>query len=390
MINPHAGQTVIKIAIVITRMDLGGAQQVALETAKRLDPKRFQAVLISGPGGMLDDEAREVLGSRFVICPWLTHPISPLRDLAAFFWLARYFFKHRLDLVHTHSSKAGLLGRLAAYAAGVEAVVHTVHGWSFHDFMGRLSRRAFIGLEKFLASFTGCLVCVARSVKDKGLLNGIGRPGQYAVIRAAVDLKSWKAAGKNPGKTRQAFGLPRGCLLVGSIANCKPQKNPEDFVRTAALVLKRVPKARFLYLGDGPLKQRAKDEAFRLGVGKQVLFPGWQKQVEALSGGFDVFLLTSLWEGLPCVFPQVLSQGVPVVATNVDGAPEIIREGVNGFLCQPKDVEALADRVILLLKNPALRRRMGRQAAKSVGKEWDVRDMVERTEELYSSITRPS
>jgi glycosyltransferase involved in cell wall biosynthesis len=372
------------ITIVITRMDLGGAQQVALETVSRLNPKRFDVVLISGPGGMMDAQARKQLGPRFVICPWLTHPISPLKDLMAFFWLVRWFFSRRIDLVHTHSSKAGLLGRLAAWAAGVETVVHTVHGWSFNDFMGPFSRGLYVLLERFAATVTDRLVCVAQSVIDKGLLNRIGGPGQYALIRAAVDLKSWRAAGKNAAKARRVLGLPRGCALVGTMANCKPQKNPLDFVRVAAKVIARAPKTHFVYLGDGPLKSKALDEAFRLGIAKQVRFPGWQENAANLSAGFDVFLLTSLWEGLPCVFPQVMCQGVPVVATAVDGASEIVREGQNGFLCQPKDVDALADRVVLLLKDKSLCRKMSLAAARSVGREWDIPDMVEKTEKLYA------
>jgi glycosyltransferase involved in cell wall biosynthesis len=223
-------------------------------------------------------------------------------------------------------------------------------------------------------------------VKDQGLLNRIGRPEQYALVRAAVDLKAWRAQARDQKAIQRVLRLPLGSLLVGCIANCKPQKNPLDFVRVAARVIARVPRARFVYLGDGPLKEKAKETAFFLGLKAQVHFPGWQEKASLLSAGFDVFLLTSLWEGLPCVFPQVLSQGVPVVATGVDGAPEIIKEGFNGFLCQPRDVDALADRVVLLLKNPALRRRMGQAAKKSVGREWDVADMVEKTAKLYETL----
>jgi glycosyltransferase involved in cell wall biosynthesis len=272
---------------------------------------------------------------------------------------------------------------LAAYAAGVPRILHTVHGWSFNDFMPGLQRRLLVFLEKFLACFTGTLVCVAKSCCDKGLLLGIGRPGQYRVIRAAVDLEPWRAFRGKTSASRRALGLPASVPVVGTLANCKPQKNPMDFVKVAARVAALIPKAHFVYIGDGPLRQPAQEMAFHLGLARQVHFLGWRKNAAQLAAGFDVFLLTSLWEGLPCVFPQALSLGLPVVATGVDGAAEIIREGENGFLCQPKDVSGLADRVVLLLKNSSLRKKMGRNAAKSVGKEWEIEDMVKKTEEEY-------
>src|SRR5260221_8781080 len=155
-----------KIALLITRMDLGGAQEVALETARRLDPERFEVTLISGPGGMLDARAAQVLGARYILLKFLTHPISLLKDLAALFWLIRYFYKEKTDLVHTHSSKAGMIGRLAAWAAGVPAVVHTVHGWSFHDEMKNPARWVFIQLERFLALLSDRLAVVAQFARD--------------------------------------------------------------------------------------------------------------------------------------------------------------------------------------------------------------------------------
>jgi glycosyltransferase involved in cell wall biosynthesis len=364
-----------KIAIVITRMDLGGAQEVALETASGLDPERFDVTLISGPGGMLDSEARRRLGERFVHLGSLKHPISPFDDLKAFFWLSAYFFRERTDLVHTHSSKAGFLGRLAAWTAGVPSVLHTVHGWSFNDRMRNPLRWIYIHLERVLALLSDALCVVALSCRDKGLFNGVGRPRQYRLLRAGVDLEAWRAL------------LPTAHegLVVGCIANCKEQKNPLDFVRVAALALKREPELQFVYLGDGPLRKEAEALAQSLGVADHVNFKGWVEDPKELARGFDLFLLSSLWEGLPCVFAQVLSMGIPVVATDVDGASEIIHEGINGYLCQAGDVEALADRVSVLASDAGLRSRMS-GAAKNVDPEFDFQDMIKKTEAIYESF----
>jgi glycosyltransferase involved in cell wall biosynthesis len=385
-----------KIAIVITRMDLGGAQEVALETAKRLDPALHDVVLISGEGGLLDAAAEAALGPRFIRLKSLKHPISPWDDFRALCALAAHFYRQRIDLVHTHSSKAGLLGRLAAWAAGVPAIVHTVHGWSFHDFMRQPQRWIFINLERLLAGVTDALAVVALSCRDKGLLWGIGDPQHYFLLRAGVDLKSWgalqsgRAARSTLGAALKAKGaeLQDSDVLVGCIANCKPQKSALDFVRTAALALKSAPQARFVYVGDGPQRQAAEGLASELGIAGRVHFLGWAEEPQPLACGFDLFLLTSLWEGLPCVFPQVLAAGIPVVATNVDGAPEIISEGKNGYLCQPGDVEALAERVAALVLKPELRQRLSAAAKAGLSPEFGFEDMAQRTGLLYQSLLK--
>ncbi len=379
----------VRVAIVITRLDLGGAQEVALETAARLDPQRFDVRLLAGPGGLLDAQAAQRLKAAWVPLPHLVHPIRPLQDLAALFWLWNYLRRERIAVVHTHSSKAGLLGRVAAWLARVPRIIHTVHGWSFNDEQGAASFDFFRDWESGLARITDVLAVVAQSCREKGLLQNVGRPDQYVLLRAAVDLPAWSATKRSRSALAKALrSLPKPLRrtprsVVGCIANCKAQKNPLDFVRVAALVLKQAPDTAFVYIGDGPLRPDAEALAKELGISARVRFLGWHKDPRGLAAGFDVFLLTSLYEGLPCVFPQVLAQGTPVVATGVDGAAEIVREGVNGYLCQPRDVEALAERVSAILRDAALRKRLGAAAKRSVGPEFAFDDMVARSASLY-------
>jgi glycosyltransferase involved in cell wall biosynthesis len=372
----------IRVAIVITRLDLGGAQEVALETAAGLDPARFEATVFAGAGGDLDAEAVRRLGSRFVPVPHLVHPIRPHKDLLATLWLAWRFRRDGVRVVHTHSSKAGLLGRVAAFLARVPRVVHTVHGWSFNDFQGSLAFQAFVLIEKALAPLTDVLAVVATSLRDKGLLQGIGQPHQYALLRAGVDLGAWRRTPRSR-KALQALVPGLKPKVVGVIANMKHQKAPLDFVRIAARVCRDHKDVDFVYVGDGPLRSQAQALAAELGAAKRVHLLGWQRDPRALAAGFDVFLLPSLFEGLPCVYPQALSLGLPVVGTQVDGAAEVIREGVNGYLCQPRDVEALADRVGELLKDAGLRQAMGAAAKRGVGPEFSYADMVQRSAALY-------
>ena len=373
----------IRVAIVITRLDLGGAQEVALETAARLDPALFDVVLLAGPGGLLDAEAARRLGPRYIPVPRLVHPVRPLQDLAALFWLWAFFRRGGTQVVHTHSSKAGLLGRLAARLAGVPTLLHTVHGWSFNDFQSAPAFSAFVALERWLARLGGRLVVVAVSLREKGLLHRIGRPHQYELLRAAVDREAWAATPRSRAALKRLLpGLkPK---VVGVVANLKPQKAPLDFVRIAAAVAAGRRDVDFVYIGDGPLRARAEALALALGLKGRMHFLGWQREPRRLAAGMDVFLLPSLHEGLPCVFPQALSLGLPVVASAVDGAAEIVKEGVNGYLCQPGDVDAMADRVAALLDDPSLRRRLAAAARRGVDPDFGFDAMVRRSQALYT------
>ena len=372
------------MAVIVTRLDLGGAQEVALETAAGLDPDRFDVRLLAGPGGQLDGEAAQRLGVRFVPVPFMVHPIRPHKDLAALLWLWLYLLRERISVVHTHSSKAGLLGRLAAFLARTDTVVHTVHGWSFNDFQPAPVHAAFVFLERGLALLTRHLVVVAASLRDKGLLLRIGSPHRYTLVRAAVDLQAWRNTPRSKAALKRVLPRVRP-RVVGVIANLKPQKAPLDFVRIAAEVCRGRKDVDFIYVGDGPLRPQAQDLAASLGLSGRVHFLGWQREPRLLAAGFDVFLLPSLHEGLPCVFPQVLSLGVPVVASQVDGASEAVKEGVNGFLCQPRDIEAMADRVGRLLDSPALARKLGAGAKKGVDAEFGIAAMLAKTGMVYAS-----
>jgi glycosyltransferase involved in cell wall biosynthesis len=376
----------IKVAIVVTRMDLGGAQEAALETAVRLDQEIYDVRLLAGKGGALDGEASERLRERFVPVKSLVHPVSPLKDAIALAWLWAFFVRGRFDVVHTHSSKAGLLGRIAAFLARTPRVIHTVHGWSFNDFQGGATYTFFALLERRLARISDRLIVVAASLADKGLALGIGDTGRYALVRAGIDLEAWRNEARRKGALKREIPDLRR-KVVGVVANLKPQKAPLDFVRVAAKVCAERPDVDFVYVGGGPLLADARDLAEVLGVGDRVRFLGWKRNPRALAAGFDVFLLPSLFEGLPCVFPQALALGVPVVASCVDGAAEAVREGVNGFLCQPRDIEALADRVGALLDDSALRRRFSAAARASVGEEFGFDAMARGTAAVYAGAT---
>lgn len=378
----------IRLLTIITKLELGGAQQVVLHTMSRLPAARYRLYLISGAHGLLDETARSLKHCEVHLWPGLKHPIAPWHDVAVFFRLVRFLREHRIQIVHTHSSKAGMLGRLAAAWAGVPVVFHTVHGWPFHDYQPALVRGIFIWLERLAARHTTRLIAVSHPTRQKGLQYGIGRPQQYQDIFPGSDLSLFKPGNRRVrAAVRREFGFPQEALLVGMVACLKPQKAPLDFVRAAGLIAQALPPARFLMVGDGQLRPAVEKKIAALGLGDKIKLAGWRKDVPRLMQGFDLFALSSLWEGLPCVLAQAFAAGLPVVATDVEGAREIIAPGRTGLLVPPADPAALAQACIKLLQNPAQRQRMAR-AARPEAKKFDVQPMVDQLHALYQTIGR--
>jgi len=373
--------------LVITRLEVGGAQRVVLHTAAHLDREAFAAALAWGPGDPLDGEAEAILDLERAPVSDLVRAPSPQRDRRAVAALREAIRHFRPDVVHTHSSKAGILGRLAARLERVPAVVHTVHGFGFTPLQAPPVRAAFFLAERIAARWTDHVVAVSERNLERGTELGLIDPRRATVIRAGIALERFRRpAGAAAARAR--LGLASDLPLVTQVGNFKPQKAPLDFVRVAAEVARRLPSARFAMIGDGPLRGAAEDLARRLGVADRIAFPGWWDDVPALLAATRVSVLTSRHEGLPCAVVESLAAGVPVVATAVDGTGEVVRHGVNGFLEPAGDVTALSARVADLLTDHALHARLA-AAAPSGLEDFDIDRMVRRHEELYRWL-RPS
>lgn len=371
----------IRVLTIITRLELGGAQRVALYTASHLDPECFDSGLAWGPGDVLDDEAREFAAvTRFEIAD-LVRPIAPLRDLRALAALRSSIRRFRPQVVHTHSSKAGVLGRLAARLEQVPVVVHTVHGFGFTPLQSAVKRAAFFRAEKLAARWTDHFVVVSRVNLDRGVELGLWKADRASVIRAGIDLDRFRAHGDGRD-TRLRLGLPDGVPLVTQIGNFKPQKAPLDFIQAAARIAEVMPDVCFVMVGDGPLRGAAQARAAELGLADRIVFSGWWDDVPGLLAATTVSVLSSRHEGLPCAVVESLAAGVPVVATAVDGTPEVIRPGVNGELVAPADPMALAEAVLALLGDDERRRSMAAAAADGLD-EFGRDHMVRKLEELY-------
>ncbi len=348
----------VKILHVITQLELGGAQKHVLDLLGGLDPVSFEAHLISS-AGLLEGDARRIPHLKVTLWSFLVRPPHLWRDLQA---LASFYFfikRNKFSIVHTHSSKAGILARWAAHWAGVPAVVHTVHGWGFHDFDRSFLNGLYIFLERMTAKITTRLITVSVADREKGLANRIGEPSQYALIRCGIGDDVSMAPPEKVRELEQALGRRPQDRFVGMVACLKPQKNPLDFVKAAALLREKDPSLRFILAGDGILRPGLEREIRAQGLEEVFFLLGWQKDIRPVLAILSVLVLTSLWEGLPVVFLEAMRYAKPIVAYDVCGVHEIVKEGVNGHLVAPGDVDGLVRRVAALMEDGERRERMG-------------------------------
>jgi glycosyltransferase involved in cell wall biosynthesis len=382
--------TPIRVLHPITRLIVGGAQENTMLTAALLDPTRFEVEVLSGPQtgseGSLIEEVR-ARGVPLTILPDLLRQVSPLHDLRAFWQMVQLMRKNRYTIVHTHSSKAGILGRLAARAAGVPVIIHTVHGWSFHDYMSPFVRATYIFLERLCAGMTDCMIVVTGRDIEKGQQQNIGKPEQYRLVRSSIQLDEFDPALFDRAAVRQELGIPIDAPVLGNIGRFSSQKNPQAWVRVAMHTAQEVPDLHLLLVGDGPLRSEVAAQLNEAGLANRALLPGLQRDVPRYLAAMDVFLLTSLWEGLPRVIPQAMAMQVPVVAHRVDGSAEAVLDGRTGYLCTPGNLEGLAGRCIQLLQNPGMRAEMGSAGREYALREFDLRQMIGQISGIYMEIS---
>jgi glycosyltransferase involved in cell wall biosynthesis len=378
----------VRVLHIITRLIVGGAQENTMLTADLLDRSAWNVEVLSGPQtgseGSLIEAVRE-RGIPLAIEPMLVREVHPIKDLLALVRIARFVQRGRFAIVHTHSSKAGILGRWAAWLARTPVIVHTVHGWGHHDRQHPLARGFWIGLEKLTLPITSRLIAVSSRNVEKGLRDGIGEARNYVTIRSGIELDRFGHPAIPASSTRTQWHIPPDALVVGMVTRLSAQKAPLDFVRAAGVIAALVPEARFLVIGDGPLRAQVEALAAELGIGEKLILTGLRRDVPELMAAMDIFVLSSLWEGLPRVLPQAMATGLPVVATAVDGSAEAVTHGVNGYLVPPGNWDALAQAVVELAQDPDKRSRMGRAGQERVG-EFGAVKMVAEIAALYVEL----
>lgn len=381
---PAPGPVRVRVCHVITKLELGGAQQNTLYTVRNLDRQRFEPSLLTGTGGLLDAEAAALPGVPHAFCPHLVREISPVRDARALAELVSRLREWRPHVVHTHSSKAGILGRLAAALTGVPIVVHSVHGWGFHPYQSPLVRGAYVLAERAAALATTRWIAVSEANAEAGVQYGIAPRDAFEIIHSGISLSRFREAAAS-GQLRAELALGPDVPLVGMVACLKPQKAPQDFVRVAAAVARAHPAAHFVLAGDGKLRGEVERMVRDAELTGRFHLLGWRRDPEVVVGDLDVLVLTSKHEGLPRVLPEAMAAGRPVVATAVDGSPEAIEDARSGFLRPFGDIEGLAAAVIELLGKPDMARQFGMEGRKRAD-AWDIDQMVRDQEALYERL----
>jgi glycosyltransferase involved in cell wall biosynthesis len=381
----------MRVTHVITRLIVGGAQENTIASVLGLRQKpgldvRLVSGPTTGPEGSLESELAEAAGA-LTIVPELVRPIHPWKDLRAFGRLKKIFQATAPDIVHTHSGKAGVLGRLAARSAGVPVIVHTIHGPSFGPFQGPLANFAFRAAERSAGRRTTHFVVVAEAMKRQYLAAGIGRPDQYTKIFSGFDLTPYLTA-KNDLSLRARWGLAAEDIVIGKIARLFKLKGHDDLLAVAPELVRRCPRLQFLLVGDGAWRERFEARVRAAGLAAHVRFTGLVAPagIPACVGVMDVVVHLSRREGLPRALPQALAAGRPVVAYDCDGAQEVCRDHETGFLVRPGDRAGLRDRLLALANDPALRARLGERGRQFVRQHFGVEQMVDRLYALYQQL----
>lgn len=378
----------MRVTHVITRLIVGGAQENTIATVLGLRNKPGVKVdLISGPTngseGSLEPEVAKYPGLLKIV-PDLVRPIDPWRDLKATFALAREFRQAKPDIVHTHSGKAGIVGRLGAKKAGLRCVIHSIHGPSFGSFQGAVPNLVFKAAERIVAGSTTHFISVANAMTEQYLAAGIGRPEDYTRIFSGFALEPFLSVAPN-ARLRHELGFSEGDFVMIKVARLFKLKGHDDLFDAAPEIIARIPNAKFLIVGDGPWRERFEERANETALRGRFVFTGLvpPEKVPSYMSAADCLAHLSTREGLPRALSQGAAASLPLVAYDGDGAPEICMEGRNGFLIKPGDLKTLCSRLDQLARDPELRAQFGRAGREFARENFAVQKMVDDIYALY-------
>jgi glycosyltransferase involved in cell wall biosynthesis len=370
----------IEVAQIVTRF-IAGAGGVALRGVLPLDHDRYAVTIITGQGGPLTERA-EAAGFRVVVEPSLVSPLSPREDRTALRQLTRLCEAGGFDVVHTHSAKAGALGRLAAHRASVPLIVHTYHGFPFHEFQNPVRKAAYVAIERRLAKITDAVLAIGSGVATEALRRGLATPSTLRTIAPVVEAVTVPKTAESRAAARAALGLDDKSPIVGTVGRIDYQKAPEHLI--AAIAGLRHRDATAVWIGSGPGLTAARELVRRAGLLDRFVFAGERSDVASLLPAFDVFAMASRYEGLPCAVVEAMRCGVPVVATAVNSVPDLVIPGESGVLVPPGRPELLAAAIDGVLDDPRRAERLVRQGRVLAGATFDAERLAEVLDQVYS------
>ncbi|MEW6089021.1 MAG: glycosyltransferase family 4 protein [bacterium] len=378
-----------KIIQIVTKLELGGAQVIVLDLCRKLIAENMEVILITNDEGILVPDAKAIKNLKIYFVPELDRKINIKKDIKCLITLSKILKKEKPYIVHTHSSKAGILGRLAARINKVPIVVHTIHGFAFNESQNAFYNKFIVFLERLSARWADILIAVSYDVMLKGQHKNIGREDQYRVICNGVDISLLRNIKIDKNNKIKELNLDASFPIIGMIACLKPQKSPQDFVKVAETVLQKNKNAQFILIGDGILRNEVEMLINNYELEDNVHLLGWRRDIPDLLSIMDIFVLTSLWEGLPLTVLEAMTCKKPVVVTNIDGNKDIVIDGQNGFLCEPGNIKQMAEKIIYLIENPYYAETMGLSAYRFV-QNFDKEKMLDGNIEIYKKLSRKS
>ncbi len=389
----------MKIVHIITRLVLGGAQENTLITCKLLAQRGHNVTLITGPAigpeGELFEQTKNQ-NYRVIVIDKLIRPICPLYDSISYCQIKRHLRQLQPDIVHTHSAKAGILGRFAAYSIRNTQhdmrntrIVHTIHGLAFHPYQCNLLNKFYIAVEKSAAKRTDFFISVADAMTNQALAAGIGEPDKFVTAYSAIEEDDFLKGVFNEQKKqfRQKYGISEDAVVLVTIARLFMLKGHDYIIESAKTLSRQFENAVWLFVGDGNLSEHYKKQVFQLGLSDRIKFTGLlsPKKIPLAIASSDILVHCSLREGLARSLPQAMLCGRPAVSFDVDGAREVVNENT-GRLVEPKNIEQLTRSIAELIENRALREKLGAAGRESVKEKFAPQVMVDTIEAAYEKL----
>lgn len=371
-------------------MIVGGAQENTLLSLRGLQEKGHEVTLVTGrsrggEGCLLNTEPAE--GIRIIEEPTLVRAVSPVTDFRAWLRLKALFREEKFDIVHTHSSKAGVIGRFAAWGT-TPLVIHTIHGQAFHPYQSAWLNRLYIFSEKMAARRCHCICAVAQAMIDQSVTAGIAEPGKYRLVYSGMELEPFlRQPSDSRKRMRRRLGIPENAPAIGKLARLFELKGHNFLIQAATKVVNEFPDARFVLIGGGELEEELRTIVKNKGLNDNFIFTGLipPRNIPEYLGCLDIMTHFSLREGLPRSVVQAAAAGLPVTAFAIDGTPEALIDGESGFLCPPGDWQAGAENLLKLLRNPKTAREMGEKGRNIVRTRFSCRTMTKTLEDIYEN-----
>jgi len=381
----------IKIAHLIAGIGSGGAGEDTLLTIEGLNKKKYHIDLIVGKEPR-EDTLKEIVNKKINLIY-----VRPFNIRYHFFYdpilllkLIFLFKKNQYGIVHTHTTKTGIIGRIAARIAGVPVIIHGLHGNALEVFDSKFINIIKIFLEKRISKFTDANISVSEIVSRKYLEYGIGKKDKYFTVRSGMELNKFFNAreGVDEQKKRQELGINREDFIIGNVGRLAASKGHQFLFQAIKKILenRKNQSVKLLVIGEGKYKEKLIKYVKKHNLERNVIFTGYRKDVAELMAIMDLFVFASLREGVPKVLVQATAVGIPIAAFNIDGVSEILKDNYNGFLVEPKNIEQLVEIIIKYMNNKKLIRIHGKNGQNIVRNRWSVKGMVKGTEQIYNHL----